>query len=302
MSGRLLVASGLGLWVGATLLLSQLRWFARMPLVERLRPYAPGGMAKAGGSGALSVGSFRDAVAPVARAIGERVSRLAGVAEDLDVRLARIHSPLDATAFRVRQVGSAVGALGAGALLSLALALPAHATLATLLGAPLLALLAHEQRLAAASTRWQRRLFLELPVVAEQLALLLAAGWSLTSALHRLAQRSEGAAALDLRRVCRRIRHGVAEADALREWAAVARIDALDRLVPVLALNRDTGDLARLVSDEARAIRRDAHRLLIEAVERRNQQVWIPVTVATLVPGVLFLTIPFVEALRLFGG
>jgi hypothetical protein len=30
--------------------------------------------------------------------------------------------------------------------------------------------------------------------------------------------------------------------------------------------------------------------------------VWIPVTVAALVPGVLFMTIPFVEALRLFGG
>jgi hypothetical protein len=30
--------------------------------------------------------------------------------------------------------------------------------------------------------------------------------------------------------------------------------------------------------------------------------VWIPVTVAALVPGVLFLAVPFVDALRLFGG
>ena len=108
--------------------------------------------------------------------------------------------------------------------------------------------------------------------------------------------------ALDLRRVCRRIRQGVPEADALREWAQVAQVPALDRLVPVLALNRDTSDLGRLITEEARAARRDVHRELIEAAERRNQQVWIPVTVATLVPGVLFMAIPFVEALRLFGG
>jgi hypothetical protein len=30
--------------------------------------------------------------------------------------------------------------------------------------------------------------------------------------------------------------------------------------------------------------------------------VWIPVTVATLVPGVLFLAVPFVAALQLFTG
>jgi hypothetical protein len=35
-------------------------------------------------------------------------------------------------------------------------------------------------------------------------------------------------------------------------------------------------------------------------MERRSQSVWIPVTVATLVPGVILLAIPFAQALRLF--
>lgn len=99
-----------------------------------------------------------------------------------------------------------------------------------------------------------------------------------------------------------RIRHGLSEDEALREWAAVARVEALDRLVPVLALNREASDLGRLISDEARAIRRDVQRELVETMERRGQQVWIPVTVATLVPGVIFLSIPFIEALSLFSG
>lgn len=302
MSGRGVLLLGAAGWVGATLLLSQVRWFARVPLGERLRPYAPGGMGRPGRSGVLSVESFRDAIGPLSRGLGERLARLLGVSEDLDVRLLRVHSPLDVTGFRVRQVGTSVAGLAAAAALALALRPPMAVTLVFLLGGPTLAFLVQEQRLANESARWQRSLFLELPVVAEQLALLLSAGWSLTSALNRLAARGTGATAQDLRRVCLRIRQGVAEADALREWAQVAKVPALDRLVPVLALNRDTSDLGRLITEEARAARRDVHRELIETAERRNQQVWIPVTVATLVPGVLFMAIPFVEALRLFGG
>ena len=57
---------------------------------------------------------------------------------------------------------------------------------------------------------------------------------------------------------------------------------------------------AGLIGEEARAIRRDVHRELIETIERRGQQVWIPVTVAALVPGVIFLAVPFIDALSLF--
>jgi pilus assembly protein TadC len=144
--------------------------------------------------------------------------------------------------------------------------------------------------------------FLELPVVSEQLAMLLSSGYSLGAALNRLAARGTGNTARDLARVCGRIRQGLSEIDALREWAEVADVDALDRLIPVLALNREASDLGRLLSEEARAIRRDVQRELVETAERRGQQVWIPVTVAALVPGVIFICIPFIEALKLFSG
>jgi tight adherence protein C len=299
---RLMVASGLVLWVGATLLLSQLRWFSRPPLVERLRPYSPGGMAAPDRGGVLSVESFREVIGPVSRRVGEQVARLFGVSEELAVRLERVHSPLDVTAFRVRQVGWSVAAVGVAALVSAAVRPAPAVAVLLLLGAPLLAFLILEQQMAAASERWQRRLFLELPVVSEQLAMLLSAGFSLGSALNRLAARGDGACAADLRRVTGRIRQGLSEIDALREWADVARVGALDRLVPVLALNREAGDLGRLISDEARNIRRDVQRELMATMERRGQQVWVPVTVATLVPGVIFLSIPFLEALSLFSG
>jgi len=294
------VLSGLLLWAGLALLLSEVRWFSRPSLVDRLLPYSPGGMGLRPRSGALSGDSFRDIVAPVARSVGARLARLVGVNEELAVRLERIHSSVDVTAFRTHQLGWAVVSLVGAALVSLAARPTPVIVLLLLVGAPTLAFLVLEQRVSSASDSWKQRVGLELPVVAEQVAMLLAAGFSLGAALNRVGVRGRGNCARDLARVCGRIRQGLSEVDALREWATIADVEALDRLVSVLALNREASDLGRLVSDEARAIRRDLHRTLIEAVERRAQQVWVPVTVAALVPGVLFMAVPFIEALRLF--
>lgn len=299
-SGRLLAAAGLSLWLGATLVLSELRWFSRRPLVDRLRPHGPRASSSPTGTGLLSVASFREVIGPLSAQIGERLARLFGVGEALPLRLARVHSDLDPTTFRVRQVAWSAGGLAGGVAIAAVLPLPPALTLLFVLGGPLLAFLVVEQQLATESARWQRRIFLELPVVSEQLGMLLGAGYSLGAALNRLASRGSGACSQDLARVCGRIRQGLSEVEALREWAGVADVDALSRLVGVLALNRQAGDLGRLIAEEARTIRREVQRELLEQIERRAQQVWIPVTLATLVPGSILLAIPFMDALRLF--
>jgi tight adherence protein C len=297
---QLLALAALALFAGSTLLLSHVRWFRRRPLADRLGPYVPGGSAVRSASALVSAESFGQVIGPLARAVGERVARAVGVTEPLAVRLERIGSPLDVTGFRVRQLGWAAVGLLAGSVLAVAARMSGPLALLLIVSGPLIGFLVVEQRLAVESRAWQRRVFLELPVVAEQLGMLLSAGYSLGAGLGRLANRGKGACGRDLRRVVGRIRQGLSEAEALREWAAVADVDALHRLVGVLALNRQSGDLGRLIGDEARAIRRDVHRELIETIERRGQQVWIPVTVAALVPGVIFLAVPFIDALRLF--
>ena len=185
-------------------------------------------------------------------------------------------------------------------IVAVGLGLAVALAMLAVLGAPLLAFLVLEQRMATASAAWQRRVFLELPVVAEQLAMLTSAGWSLGAAIGRIATRGTGNCATDLRRVVQRIGQGLGEVEALREWAAAVEVDALDRLVAILSLNREAADLGRLIAEEARAIRRDAQRELIEEIERRNQQVWIPVTVAALIPGTMLMGVPFIDALALF--
>jgi pilus assembly protein TadC len=296
----LLLATLLG-WAGATVLLTGLRWFRRPHLTDRLRPYLTGDRTRGTGGADRSAGAaVREVLGPLASSLGTRLSHLFGVSEELAVRLERVHSPLDVTGFRLRQLGWAVTAAALALVGVLAAAPPPALALLALLGLPLLAFLLVEQDLARRSARWQRRLFLELPVVVEQLGMLLSAGYSLGAALARLSRRTEGAVAHDLRRVVGRTRQGVDERRALAEWAALASVPAVDRLVAVLALDREARDLGRLLTEEARTTRAEVHRELVETIERRGQQVWIPVTVATLLPGVLFLAVPFVEAMSLF--
>lgn len=284
--------------VGATLALSEFRWFRRVALSERLRPYAPGATTTRRPS--VSVGSFAEVIGPLATWLGRTVSTALRIDDDVATRLERIQSPVDPTGFRIRQLAYAAITGLAGVALTIVTAPPPIVGMLVVLGTPLLAFLVPEQQLTTASSRWQRQVFLELPVVAEQLGMLLSAGYSLGSAISRLAERGKGACGQDLRRVRARIRYGSTEVAALREWADLVRVDAVDRLVSVLALNQEAGDLGRLISEEARAIRRDSQRDLVETIEKRAQLVWIPVTVAALVPGTLFLVVPFLEAMRLF--
>src|SRR5690606_20506227 len=109
----------------------------------------------------------------------------------------------------------------------------------------------------AASQRWQTQVLLELPVVIEQLGMLFSSGYSIGAAVQRLGSRGRGACAGELARVSNRIRQGVHEIAALREWATRSDVAAVDRLVGILALNWEAGDLGALISAEARAVRRE---------------------------------------------
>lgn len=298
MSLRLFL--GLMFWTGIVLVLGEFRWFRRPRLEHRLAPYIPGPRVAAAAPMEGSLSALRTLLLPRTQDLGARLSKVFGVSEELAIRLERIHSPLTVSAFRLRQLGWVVVGFGSAAVMVAAVRPPVLLVPLFIIGTPLLAFLLLEHKVASASKQWQRRLFLELPVVSEQLGMLLSAGYSVGAGLSRLADSGNGACATDLQRVCNRIRHGVGEHDALAEWAVISDAPAVSRLVAVLSLDREAGDLGRLISEESRAARREVHRELIETIERRSQQVWVPVTVATLLPGVLFLAVPFIAAMQLF--
>lgn len=297
---RVAIGASLLVWLGATLVLSSRPRFSRPNLTNRLRPYVPGTAYRRPSSGLLSAQSFRELLEPSLRLTGDRLAGLFGVTEPLAIRLRRVHSSVDVSGFRLRQMTASLVTLVAVAAAASVARVAAPVAILLVFGSPLLVFLSIEQNLARQSERWKRALESELPVVSEQLAMLMNAGFSLGSSLARLAAKGHGAVGRDLRDVVNRVRQGVPEATALREWAEVARVDGVHRLVGVLAFGSEAADLGRIVSAEARQSRRDLHRRTIELIERRAQQVWVPVTVATLVPGVILLAVPFLAALRLF--
>ncbi len=285
-------------WIGLALLFANIPFFQQPSLVARLRAYTPGAAHKR--ARVIDARSVRDVVGPLASLVGSRVAGWFGVSEDARIRLERIHALETATEFRVRQAAWTIGTLIVTATMSASTQVPVALGLVLTLSFPLIAFLVIEQHLALRSQKWQRRLALELPVTAEQLAMLLSAGFSLGAALSRLTQRSNGMISCDLKRVLLRTRQGVNEADALSEWAELAQVPAIDRLTAVLRLNNETSELGRLVAEEARLSREEAHRDLLEAVGKKDQLVWIPVTVAALLPGCIFLAVPFISALSFF--
>lgn len=293
---RTVVAAALMGWIGLTLVFAETAWARRPSLTARLAPYLPGHDARNRPSSSPLV----DVVGPLAEAIGEAAAQLLGIDDSLQARLNRTHSADTPTSFRVRQATICLCSSVIALLGGLAVQLPPAILASFVIGSPVLAFLVIEQRSLAIAKARQARLATELPVVAEQLAMLLSAGWSLGAALTRLAERSHGACGEDLALVLSRSRQGVGLDVALTEWAEMSGSSGVRRLVSILALNQETADLGRLVTEEARQLRRELQRNIVEQIEQRAQLVWIPVTLATLVPGVIFLCIPFLNALQPF--
>ena len=302
MSLRTIVIVGFVAWAGLTLLLGEVPALRRRSLAQRLAAHTGGTDRPSRPTLVWSIGSLTAVLAPLAEDLGGRLAKAFGSHDELAARLARAGRPEDPPAFRLRQLTRAGVAFVVGLATGSVLSLPVLVIAAGAIGAALLTFLVIEQAAIAESSRWQRRVIAELPVVAEQLGMLLSCGYSLGSAIARIGERGHGVVATGFTRVTHRVRQGLSEIDALREWAELAEVAPVHRLLAVLELNSHASDLGDLISAEARNTRREVHRELEELIERRGQQVWIPVTVATLVPGVIFMAVPFIDAMNKLTG
>jgi tight adherence protein C len=288
-------------WLGVALVLGEVSWFRRSSLPARLArftPAAPGRIA----TGAEGRRTLSQVLGPIAGDLAERISRLAGITMPVAERLARAGRDDDVEAFRVGQFVQALAGTAAASAASVVLGIGPVLSVGLAAGGGVLAALLSEHRLDRAVAERQGRRRREVPVVVEQLGILLAAGWSVTGAISRVAERGKGVVADDLRSVVLRVRSGATEADALAVWSESADLPAVRRLVGVLGMHREATDLGALIAGEARAAREECHRDLLETIERRAQLVWVPVTVATLVPGLVLLAVPFVGAISAVTG
>jgi type II secretory pathway component PulF len=138
----------------------------------------------------------------------------------------------------------------------------------------------------------------ELAQFCERLAMMCLAGSSASSALLRIGAAGDTALRRAVARAVERTKNGMGLADALKHETAMFNAPGLDRVIRLIAAQHETPNLAQLLQQQAALQRSEAHRQLIADLDKRSQAVWIPVTVATLVPGVIFLAIPFLSALQ----
>lgn len=232
---------------------------------------------------------------------GRLIARAVGSVEPLGLRLERVHDGQDPAVFRFRQGTAGLVAAVVGLATAVAVGPARWPTGLLVVGPVAVALALPEVTLRHRARRWSDAVRRELPVAGEQLVALLYAGRSPTSALAAVAARGRSPLRRDLGRVVDHLRRGGSLEAGLARWAEVSDLGAVRGLARVLALHHRTPDLAALIEREVDAIRDELHRDLLAQLDRRSQQVWIPVTVAALVPGAIFLLVPFFDALRLFG-
>ncbi len=199
MNGRLLIALTCVGWIGATLALADLPTLRRPPLARRLAAHGDRSGHRVPAPSTWSLGAARQVLGPLLVTVGNRAARLVGAGDELSQRLARVDSPIDAATFRARQVTWTALAFVAALAATSIVDLPLLVGIGLIAGAPVLTFLLIEQKSLTASTEWQRRLGRELPIVAEQLGMLLSSGYSMGAAIARVAERGDGVCAACLR-------------------------------------------------------------------------------------------------------
>ncbi len=305
VSGMFLGAvAGLGLLLVA----ARLRAIRRPTLALRVTPYLRDvprlGPAPVVDLGSSPVTAATGVFGPLLRSAADAVERTLGGAASVRRRLER--AGLDRTVhdFRVEQVlwglgGFAVVAAyclldalggGGGTISSLLLCAVGFAT----------GVLARDTYLTSQVTHRERRVLAEFPVIAELLALAVAAGESPVAALDRVVSRSGGELSRDLGIVLAAVRTGEPVAHAFDELARTTGVPSVARFAQGVAVAVERGTpLADVLHAQAADVREAGRRELIEVAARKEILMMVPVVFLVLPVTVLIAFWPGVIGLHL---
>ncbi|WP_329474402.1 type II secretion system F family protein [Kribbella sp. NBC_01484] len=309
----LLMGGLVGALFGASLLVVVRRLpFLRRPTAdERISPY----LRDLGGPeafvGVVNSGSPFHAIlrlfGPSLRSGAQRLERLLGGANSIRRRLARAGVERTVEEFRIEQLLWGTVAFGGALVVSVvALSLGTGNPIGMLVFCSLLGVLgvlARDTYLTSQVRRRERRLLVELPTVAELLALSVAAGEGPAGALDRVARSCRGELADELKRVLAETRAGETLVRALDGLADRTGLLALSRFADGLAVALERGTpLADVLRAQAGDIREAGRRELIESGARREVAMMVPVIFLVLPVTIAFAFYPGAVGIRLIAG
>lgn len=223
----------------------------------------------------------------------------AGRAAGIEMRQARAGLPTDAAVHLLSVAIWCAGglAVGSGLIAALVLLGAVHQPAAAL---PLLVVCAisgwllADRRLELAAKRRRERAVMELPGVAEALAIAVSAGAALPHACELVAVRSSGVLADELSVVVESVRQGQPLDRALADVAERLPVPAVTRFLDALRIALDRGTpVVDVLHAQAADARNESRRLLMERAGRRE--------IAMLIP-VVFFVLPAVVVIALYPG
>jgi tight adherence protein C len=304
-----------GLVLGATsgaglvLAVARLRVIHRPTLALRVLPYLrdvprPGRSRPSEATSSSPVTAAAGIFGPTLRSAADAVERVLGGATSVRRRLQR--AALDKTVheFRIEQVlwglvGFAIVAAyslldalsgGGGTISSLLLCAVGFAT----------GVLARDTYLSSQVTTRERKVMAEFPVIAELLALAVAAGESPVAALDRVVRRSGGELSRDLGTVLAGVRTGEPVSQAFDGLARSTGLPLVARFAQGVAVAVERGTpLADVLHAQAADVREAGRRELIEVAARKEIFMMVPVVFLVLPVTVLIAFWPGVIGLHL---
>jgi tight adherence protein C len=295
--------------LGIVLVVARLRVIGRPSLELRVLPYLRD-VPRLGSAAPVDEVSSSPVVAaagvfgPFLRTAAHAVERVLGGAASVRRRLQRAALDLTVHDFRVQQVlwglaGFAV--VAAYCLLDAAGGGGGTVSALVLCGVGLaLGVLARDTYLSSQVSARERRVVAEFPVVAELLALAVAAGESPVAALDRVVCRSGGELSRDLALVLASVRTGEPVGQAFDRLAATTGVPSVARFAQGVAVAVERGTpLADVLHAQAADVREAGRRELIDAAARKEVFMMVPVVFLVLPVTVLIAFWPGVIGLHL---
>ncbi len=242
--------------------------------------------------------------APMLTSGAQRLESLLGGRESVRRRLDRAGVPITVDEFRLSQVLWGLGGLAAAVIVGLlgparepGRALP---WLLVCCGAAIAAILARDSALTRRVRRREEQMLAEFPVVADLLALAVAAGESPVSALDRVVKSCRGPMAEELAVVLAESRTGVPVTRALDAFAARNGLAVVSRFAEGLAVAIERGTpLVDVLAAQSADVREAAKRALLETGARKEVAMMVPVVFLIMPVTLLFAFFPGVVGLNL---
>lgn len=291
---------------GLLLVLSRLVAMRRSDLSVRVLPYIrdlpqPGGRP---GSGPAHTSAARGVFGPILRQAADKLEQVLGGATSVRRRLERAGIDKTVHEFRIDQVLWGLVAFGLAAALGVVESLgdPGGAVSLALfcLIAFACGVLLCDNRLSAKVRERERLILLEFPVIAELLALAVAAGESPVAALDRVVRRSQGALSVELAKVLAEVRTGTPVSRAFDSLAARTGLPLVARFAEGISVAVERGTpLAEVLHAQAADVREAGRRALIETGARKEILMMVPVVFLVLPVTVVFAFWPGMVGLRL---